>query len=221
VEEAEAELRLLSADRDAALRCADLLVARLDAARRENRRLRDRLDRICRRPVDLEGVEEHLRHVVELAHAEAAEIRAAAQRSLAADRQAEDARRQRHEALEARLRHAEAEHDRLVGQARDEVATLTRAAERRRRELDDRAARTRDRVREDFELAMSVRRAEALRAHAEQEAAARAHAERIVGVAREHVAVLSGQRDRIAAQLREVARTLDEAGVAPALAPVG
>ncbi|WP_433271102.1 metallopeptidase [Actinosynnema sp. CS-041913] len=223
VDEAEADIRLLTADRDAAQRCADLLAARLEAQRRENRSLRTRLDLVCRTPPDLDGAEERAWHVVRLAHEEAGEItaraRAAAEQAWAVERRAEASRRRRHEALiaqlEAQRRHAETEHRALLGRARAEIAGLTREAERRRRELDDRATRTRDRVREDFELAMSVRRAEALRALVEQESAARAEAERIVREARRRVAVLTGHRDRVAARLRAVAEVLTR--VDPAL----
>ncbi|MGM1061419.1 metallopeptidase [Saccharothrix sp. Mg75] len=227
VDEAEADVRLLTADRDAALRCADLLTARLEAQRHENRLLRARLDRVCRSPLDLDGAEERAWHLVRLAQDEAAEIaaraRAVAERAWLVERRAEASRRRRHEALieqlEAHRRHAETEHRTLLDRARAEVAALTREAERRRRELDDRAARARHRVAEDFELAMSVRRAEALRALARHEAAARAETEHVVREARQRVAVLTGHRDRITTRLRAVAEVLTRTGSALALAP--
>ncbi|MBB5958511.1 cell division septum initiation protein DivIVA [Saccharothrix tamanrassetensis] len=227
VDEAEADVRLLTADRDAALRCAGLLAARLEAQRRENRVLRARLDRVCRSPLDIGGAEERAWDVVRLAQEEAGEIaaraRAAAERAWVVERRAEASRRRRHEALiaqlEAHRRHAETEHRALLDRARAEVAALSREAERRRRELDDRAARTRRRVVEDFELAMSVRRAEALRALARQEDAARAEAERIVREARRRVAVLTGHRDRVAAGLRAAAEVLTRVDSVLTLAP--
>jgi hypothetical protein len=57
---------------------------------------------------------------------------------------------------------------------------MTTEADRRRQELDDLAARRRDQVRADFEMAMSARRTEAMRAIAEQRATARAEAEQLV-----------------------------------------
>ncbi|MEU5692396.1 metallopeptidase [Actinosynnema sp. NPDC020468] len=216
VEEAEEDVRTLAVDRDAAVDRAQALADRVEALRRENRWLRTRLDRVCRTPLDLDGAEERAWHVVRLAHEEAAEItaraRAVAERAFAVERRAEASRRRRHEALlaqlEAHRRHAETEHRALLGRARVEVAALTREAERRRGELDDRAAAIRDRVREDFELAMSARRSEALRAVAEQEAAARSHAERIVARAREEERDLAERRDRIAARLRAAVELL-------------
>lgn len=216
----ESDLRLITADRDAALRCADLLTARLEALRRENRRLRTRLDRICRTPLDLDGVSESLRHLVDLAHEEAAEItaraRAAAERSWAEQRRADADHHRRRDALLSRLeddrRAAEVEHRELITRARGEVAALAREAADRRRELDLRAERLRERVRADFELAMSARRAEALQAVADQDATARRHAARIVQDAEQRVAVLGEQRDRITAELRAAARLLTEAG---------
>ncbi|MEO6090709.1 MAG: metallopeptidase [Umezawaea sp.] len=231
VREVEADFRLVSADRDGALRCADLLTARLEAERHENRRLRARLDRVCRTPVDLAGVDERLRHVLELAHAEAAGIRVAAERSAATAHRVDADRRRHYDTLvarlEAELRQAAAEHHELMRRARLEVAALTLDGQRRRRALDEQAARVRARVHEDFELAMSVRRAEAARELAEHVAASREHAERIVSDARAEVAVLTGHRDHLADQLRAVARAVTEAGDAltvdppPAITPAG
>ncbi len=216
VDGVEADLRLVTADRNAALRCADLLTARLDAVRRENHRLRARLDRVCRAPLDLDGASERLRRLVDLAHEEAVDItaraRAAAERSRAADRRAEAVRQALTSRLEAHRRAAEAEHRDLIARAHDEVAALAREAAHRRRELDTRAEHLRDHIRADFELAMSARRAEALRTLAEHDAAARDRADRIVRAAEHRVTVLCGQRDRVAADLRTAARLLAETG---------
>ncbi|MEU7530567.1 M protein [Saccharothrix sp. NPDC042600] len=178
VDEAEADVRLLTADRDAALRRADLLADRLEAQRRENRRLWARLDRVCRTPLDRDGAEERAWHVVRLAHAEA-------------------------DAIVGRARAA-------AERAWSEVDAVTAEAERRRRELADRAAR----VREDFELAMSARRAEALAALAAHDTAARQRADRVVARARQRAAELDGHHDRVVARLRAAADVLTRAGAA-------
>ncbi|QFZ19653.1 hypothetical protein [Saccharothrix syringae] len=231
VREVETELRLVTADRDATAESLDLVVAGLAAARRENHELRERLDRVCRAPVDPAGTSERLRHLVDLAHEEAAEItrraRAAAERSWAGLRAAEAGYRRRHEwllaQLEAQRAHAETEHRAALHRTCAALAVLTRQAEQRRRELDARAERLREQVRLDFDLAMSGRRAEALRALDAQRTAAREHAERIVRAAEERVTVLTGRRDRIAADLRAVGRLLvrAQAVLGPGPDPLG
>ncbi|MFC3897499.1 DivIVA domain-containing protein [Lentzea rhizosphaerae] len=229
VDAVENDLRILTADRNAAVTRADALAQQLQAARSEITELRGRIDRISRTPVDTEGLTERLRRMVELAHDEAEEItqraRAVADRSWSsAD---ETTRRLRRRAehlvgqLEQRHAEAEAEHRALMDRAHAEVEAMTRQAERRRRELDEQAAQARRRVQDDFEQAVALRRAEAARALAEQERAARAraescvreaaeHARRIVADAEERVEVLRRVRSRIAAQLRAVDRLLSD-----------
>ena len=68
VGEAERDFALLAADRDAAEARAVSLARNLEAAREENRALRDRIDRLCRQPLSPESVGERLRHAVDAAH---------------------------------------------------------------------------------------------------------------------------------------------------------
>jgi cell division septum initiation protein DivIVA len=233
----ETELRLLTVDRDAAVRRADALAEQLAAARAEVRALAERLDRVCRTPVDPGGLGERLRHMVELAHAEAEEIttraRAAAEQDRATAQQAADRLRRRSEYLVAELdrRRAEleTEHRELMARAHERVETLTREAERRRRELDEQAAHLREQIQSDFELATAARRAETMRELAEERTAAQAEAERLVqeaerqandmiANARREVDRLRAYRDRIVDGLHAARRTLAEAG--PLLAPL-
>ncbi|GAA3031997.1 DUF1269 domain-containing protein [Actinokineospora globicatena] len=216
VQDIETELELVVADRDAMVESLDRVVAELESARGENRELRQRLDRVCRTPIDLAGTSERLRHMVELASDEAAEItgraRAAAERSWSVIRDAEAAHRRRHEWLIADLKaqreQAETAHRASLRRTHEVLAVLTAQAEKRRHELDVRAERLREQIKLDFDLAMSVRRSEAVRAHAEEERAAREHAERIVRVAEQRVSVLMGHHDRVAASLRSVGQVL-------------
>lgn len=78
VEASETGLRLLTTDRDAAVRRAEDLARLVESQRREIADLRTRLDRDCRTPVNPDGLSERLR-MVELTREEAAEITTTAQ----------------------------------------------------------------------------------------------------------------------------------------------
>ncbi|SER72541.1 hypothetical protein SAMN05216188_114171 [Lentzea xinjiangensis] len=227
---AEDELRMLAADRDAALAHAESLARELEAARTENAELRARVDRICRAPIAPDALTERLERRVELAHSEAAEItaraRAAAEQHWADAKQAADRLRHRAERLVADLdrRRAdmETEHRELMNRAHDQVDELTRQAERRRRELDEQAAGVRSQIEADFEQAMALRRGEAMRALAEQQRSAQARADRIVREATERarhlvaeaeqrVEVLRRHREHLAGELRAAQALLADA----------
>src|SRR5699024_3736210 len=74
VQAVETELRLLATDRDAFAAQAGELARQLEEARARIRELHERVDRICRTPVEPEALAERLARMVELAHAEADEI---------------------------------------------------------------------------------------------------------------------------------------------------
>ncbi|WP_367138107.1 cellulose-binding protein [Saccharothrix sp. HUAS TT1] len=230
VEAAEAELKVLAADRDAAEARADDLARQLETARAEIRALREHVDRISRTPISPAALTERLRRMAELAHEEAAEVvtraRAVAEGHWSTAERAAARVRDRSERLVAELdaqrRRAEAEHRALMEEAAERIRLATGEAERRRRELDDLAAAAREEVRVDFELAMSARRAEAAATVAEQRAAAQARAEQLVRDAEDHarrilaeagqrVDELRARRDHIAAGLRDARRLLAEA----------
>jgi colicin import membrane protein len=211
----EREIAILVVDRDSTLARADRLAGELEAARTENVRLRQRIDRICRTPITVDAAEERLRHMVSLAHAEADEItgraRALAQRSWSTARVAQAGLRRRVgwlvEEMETRRRETEAAHGELMDQARAHVSSVIRDAEERRRELDDEAAAHRERVRADFELAMRTRRAEAGRELLE----AQARATRMVRDASRRVEILHEHRDHVADVLLSVQALLARA----------
>ena len=226
VEETEDELRLLAA----ASARADELARLLEQTRARVRQLEERVERLAATPVDPATVPERLRRAVDLAHEQAAEItgraQAAAEEHWASAEQAAARMRERAERLvadlDARRRDLEVEHQALMRQAHERVAEMTRAAEARRRELDDRAAAVRAQVQADFETAMRARRAEAAAGLAAQEAAARERADRIVAeadeqarvrivAARECVEELRAQRDRIAESVRAARALLADA----------
>jgi DivIVA domain-containing protein len=145
VAELEAELRLVTADRDASEARADALAGRVTSLQEENAALQDALQRICLTPIDAKGLPERLAHMVALADEERREV----------------------------IRDAQLKALMIVGEA-----------EQRARRLDEEAAARREDVREDFRLAMSARRAEAMRALAELRSVARDEAERIIAEAK-------------------------------------
>ena len=145
VAELEAELRLVTADRDASEARADALASRLMSIQEENAALQDGLHRICLTPIDLKGLPERLARMVALAEEERRDV----------------------------VRDAQLKALMIVGEA-----------EQRARKLDEEAANKREEIREDFRLAMSARRAEAMRALAELRNVALDEAERIIAEAK-------------------------------------
>ena len=233
IDAVEADLRLVTVDRDAAAAHAEAVAGELEAARTRIRELSERIDRICRSPIAPDALTERLRRLVELAHAEADEIttraRAAAEYNWETARLAADRLRQRHERLvaelDARRQQMEAEHSELMRRAGEQLDVVTRQAEQRRRALDEEAARLREQVQADFQVAMTARRAEAMAEIAEARreadrlvAEATAHAGRIVADAEQRVALLESRRTQLDAALRATARVLADAE--PLLSPL-
>ena len=210
----EEELRLLAADRDANAELTQSLVAEVEQLRVQNTRLARRLDEASRTPVDLDAIPPRMARMVEIAKEEAAEItaraQAAAEHSWAIAQEAAGRLRARYENALAELdrarRETETEHRSLLQQAQVDAAVMTTEADRRRAELDDRAAKRRARVESDFDLAMARRRAEAMREIAEQRLAAKTEAESLVRTATDEAA------RRRAVGLERAAALVSEAG---------
>jgi cell division septum initiation protein DivIVA len=193
----ERDFELLAADRDAAEARALSLARALDAARDENRALRDRIDRLCRQPLSPDSVGERLRHAVDAALSEASAI---VERAGAIE-----------DHVWASARQAHAEHRDLLATTRERMTRLVREGEARRRALDEAAALQRAQAAEDFELALALRRKETLRDAQLVEETARLHAERSVREAARQVEVLREHRDRVADVLRMVHALLGKA----------
>ncbi len=201
VEYAEAELRRIIAQRDAAARQAAALAE-------ENRELRAKIDRISRTPIAADALQERSRRMIELTREEAGEITARAtekaeQTRLDAEREAVRLTAREKElvaAAEAEAIRQRAEHEEFV-----------RRAEERRRELDEAAAHRRAQLEDDLTRAMAVRRAEALRVQTEEDEAARAKADRLVAEATAEVAALNEVRDRLVRSMTGVRTLLAEA----------
>ncbi|HEY3471269.1 MAG TPA: M protein, partial [Amycolatopsis sp.] len=167
---AEAEIRRLTAERDAARH-------RVASFAEDNRELRAKIDRISRTPIAPDALQERSRRMIELTREEAAEITARATEAAERTRREAEAEAVRlTEKERALVAEAEAERERQ----RAEHEQFVRAAEQRRRELDEEAAHRRAQLEEDHTRAMTVRRKEAMRELAEQEVAARAKADQLV-----------------------------------------
>lgn len=233
----EADLRLLATDRDAAATRAEDLARQLKAARSQIRELSEQVDRISRSPIQADALTERLGRMVALAHAEADEItaraRAAAERNWDTAQQAAQRLRSHHERLVAeigaRRQQMETEHRELINRTHQRIEAMTRHAEQRRHDLDEQAARLRDQVEADFQLAMSARREEARRELADQRAAAQREAQRLIDQATEHAAqivaaaqrrvdYLENRRTQLAAALHTTQQLLADAE--PLLAPL-
>lgn len=228
--EVETERRQLIADRDAAVEHAEEMVRLLTHERSSNRDLQARLDRVCRSPIEPDGLQERLWRMVVLANDEAAEIIARAQTAALAciDEAEQTATRlfERHECLvaetAARQEAMEAEHAELIQRAQEKIDTMTRDAECRRQQLDDEARRHRERAEDDFARAMADRRARADQRRAEQDAAVRERADLLVGDARERAEQLLNEagaqlklvqdlRSRLSNEIREANQVLRNA----------
>jgi colicin import membrane protein len=231
----EAELRLLISDRDSAAANAEDLARQLEEQRSENDRLREKVDRIARTPIEPDGLSERLLRMVELAEDEAAEIteraRAAAERSWAEADKAGRRLRERHERIVAELderrRELAAEHDKLMARTRAEVDIMAKHAAQNRRKQEEQAARRREQIENDFAQVMAARRSKALQQIAEREREAKQEAQRLVAeatataqqlvdVAQAKADVLDELRRRTAEALQATHKLLAEA--APLLA---
>jgi cell division septum initiation protein DivIVA len=193
LERLEAELQLMHADRNAAVSQAGDLAKQLELSRSEIDELRKQIDRLSLPPTTLEGLSERLQRMLRLAQEESAEIQGRAEAEaghIRAKAEADSAElRQRYERmlgeLEKRRSDMEAEHRDVLTAARAEAEQLVTDARAEAERLDTASRLRREAVEEDFEIAMSGRRTEAMRTLAEQEATSKSEAERRVREATE------------------------------------
>ena len=193
LEQLDGQLKLLAADRNAAAQQAAELTTQIEVARTTIDDLRGQVERLSLPPTTMEGLSERLQRMLRLAQEEREEVNAKARAEaehIRSDAQA-DATRLRHQyqkelaELDERRKAMEAEHRGVLETARAEAAEITSAAEAERAKLDAEAEQRRTTVEEDFEIAMSARRTEAMRTLAEQEATSKSEAERRVREATE------------------------------------
>ncbi|MCI2421781.1 cellulose-binding protein [Saccharopolyspora sp. K220] len=188
IQQTEAEIRLVTEDRDSALSQVGDLSTQLNEARAEVELLKQQLDEQARSPIEAAALSDRLRRMVRLAQDEADEIVAAAQAASehewARSEQAAADLRNRYEKLVAEAdewrRQSEQQRNEMLARTRDEVQAMAREAEQCRRRLDAEAEERRTQVERDFELSMAARREEAMRILAEREQASREEAQRRV-----------------------------------------
>jgi len=244
----DADLRILAADRDAAVARAAELAKQLEDRRNQLAGKEQEIARLASAPSSMEGMSERVQRMLRLAQDEADEIRAQSETEAAelmARAEADgNALRERYQKLitevEDRRAEMEREHSSIMDQARAEATRLVADATDRAKQLEETSSARRQQAEQDFEIAMSARRAEALQLLAEQEATSKAEAERRVQsataeanrrltnanetaqrrLAEAHAEVdeLRALRAKIASQLRQVRSMLAEA--AGALEPV-
>lgn len=193
LERLDGDLRLLAADRDAAVSQASDLARRLEQSRSEIDDLRGQIDRLSLPPTTLEGLSERLQRMLRLAQDEAGETRARADAEAGHIRARAEtdatALKARYEQLivdlDNRRKELEAEHKEILRSAYAEAEEIISKAERARADADARATQRRTKDDEDFEIAMASRRKESMRTLAEQDAASKAESERRIQEASE------------------------------------
>ncbi|MGH3520148.1 MAG: chromosome segregation protein [Haloechinothrix sp.] len=186
LERLDADLKMLTSDRDAAISQAGDLARQLEVSRNEIGELRGQVERLSLPPTSLEGLSERLQRMLRLAQDEATETKARAEAEavhIRAKAEADaSAMRTRYDQLladlDARRQEMEAEHRKVMERARSEADSIINKAKQERLRLDLDAEERRTKVEEDFEIAMATRRTESMRALAEQEASSKAEAER-------------------------------------------
>src|SRR5215470_13402957 len=233
LERVDADLKILVADRDAAVAKAAELSKQVDNQRVQIHSLQVELDRSNVPPTTIEGLSERLARMLRLAQDEAVDIRARAETETAAAIAAAEADagalRDRYQSLlddlDERRVQMEAEHQKVMAKANTEAERLVSETNEQVRKLDEESAVRRQQVEEDFDIAMAARRTEAMELLAEQEAASKIEADRRVRDATteanrrlhdsaerahrtltdaQHKAdILHGIRAKIASQLRE------------------
>src|SRR5829696_5410443 len=188
LERVDADLRILAADRDAAVARASELAKQVDNQRLQIQNMQADLDKSTAPPTTIEGLSERLARMLRLAQDEAAEIRANAEtETAAAIAKAEadaGALRDRYQRLltelDERRVQMESEHQNVMAKANAEAERLVSQTTEEVRRRDEEAAARRRQIEEDFDIAMAARRTEAMQLLAEQEAASKAEAQRRV-----------------------------------------
>lgn len=207
----DGEVRLMAADRDGAVSQAADLARQLERGRADIEELRGQVDRLSKPPATLEGLSERLQRMLRLTQDEANEIRARAEADanhIRGRAEAEGAAlRNRYEKLIAELdgrrTEMEGEHRAYMDKARADIEAEHRAADDERKQLDKQAEARRQQVEDDFEIAMSSKRAESMRVLAEHEATSKAEADKRLRESTE-------EANRIRALVTEERRTSKE-----------
>lgn len=219
VEELQACLRITTADSEAAAAQAAELTRQLEAVRQELDEARREVQRLGAPPDTVEGLSERLKRMLRLAQNEAAEIIARAEkdavtRRATAEQEASGLRTRYEEMIsetKRRRSEMETEHQQVLTEARQQATELVTEARRKAGDLGTAAAAQRKQVEEDFEITMSARRTEAMRALTEQEQTSKVEAQRRVAEATEAARRVVTEADRNAVALvDEATRRVDQ-----------
>lgn len=210
LERLDSDLRLIAADRDAAMSQAADIARQMERARSEIDELKGQVNRLSLPPSTLEGLSERLQRMLKLAQEEASDTKARAEADAVQIRARAEiegtALRNRYEKLiaevDGRRVELETEHRELVEKAQAEFAAKIKQAEDDRLKADAEAEARRKQVEEDFEIAMAARRTAAMKGLAAQEATSKAEAERRVREATEEATRLHTQVNDEAVTLR-------------------
>lgn len=218
LEQLRADLALAVADRDAGAAQAAELTRALEAARSEIDDQRAQIKRLAAPPTTVQGMSERVVHLLRSAQSEAAEIIAKATTAAEATRAAVEREaselRARYEAMvaEAMQRRStmEAEHEQAVADARRQGEEILAQAQQRAQQFDAESTARRQQVEEDFDITMSVRRRDAARELAQEDASSKAEAKRRVDEATDVARRLVTEADQTAvARVRAATRQVE------------
>ncbi|HEX3590959.1 MAG TPA: cell division protein DivIVA [Pseudonocardiaceae bacterium] len=193
LEDLEDEIKMISADRNAALSQVADLTEQLRSAHARIADLGKQVTELVELPKNPEDLDDRCKRMVQLAHHQAAEITARAQAAATHSWSgAEDAAaklRTGYEKLLTELdkqrQEVRAQHSQVVDQARTQVVEMTQVATNRRHELDKQAEQRRIQIEDEFERSTANKRQALAKEIEHQRAEARADAERRVREATE------------------------------------
>ncbi|TCP56327.1 hypothetical protein EV191_101268 [Tamaricihabitans halophyticus] len=193
IEEVDANVQLLAADRDAALSQVDELTEALQAARSEVSKLHKRIDELSKGPHSEEDLDDRLRRMVRLANAQADEIVARAQaeadHSLATTEELSSKLRERYGKLLAEVdrqrEELQTEHRSVVEGVRTELPRLATEAQRRREEQDATTEAHRTKIQDEFDAKLAADRKKLDEEIAERQSSSKAQAQQKITEATE------------------------------------
>ncbi len=193
LDDLEEEIKLISADRNAALSQVADLTEQLGSAHSRITELTRQVTELVELPKNPDDLDDRCKRMVQLAHHQAAEItaraQAAATHSWSGAEEAAAKLRTGYEKLLAELdkqrQEGRAEHSKVIDQARTQVAEMTTSSANRQRELDAAAEQRRRQIEDEFERATTTKRQALAKEIERQRAEARADAERRVREATE------------------------------------
>ena len=193
LEDLEEEIKLISADRNAALSQVADLTEQLRSAHTRITELNKQVAELVELPKNLDDLDDRCRRMVQLAHHQAGEItaraQAAATHSWSGAEEAAAKLRTGYEVLLAELdkqrQEVRSHHSTVVDQARTQVAEMTTASANRQRELDAQAEQRRRQIEDEFERQMATERQALAKEIEQQRAEARTDTERRIRAAKE------------------------------------